>query len=99
MIANEASTGLYFAQLHNKTCALKKARASKDNAQRLHKHQIVLEQMQKTVKELKDIDSLNGKWAHEMSRKVQLLGSSLEQKDNQPAAAVEAVAAVEATEA
>lgn len=31
MIANEASTGLYFAQLHNKNCALKKARALREN--------------------------------------------------------------------
>lgn len=31
MIANEASTGLYFAQLHNKNSALKKARALREN--------------------------------------------------------------------
>lgn len=26
MIANEASTGLYFSQIHNRTCLLKKAK-------------------------------------------------------------------------
>ena len=50
MIANEASTGLYFSQLHNKSCALKKARAVKENEGRLDKNQVVLEQMHKTVK-------------------------------------------------
>lgn len=29
LIANEASTGLYYAQLHNKSSAIKKARAAK----------------------------------------------------------------------
>ena len=64
MIANEASTGLYFAQLHNKTCALKKARNSKDNEGKLQKNQIVLEQMQKTLKELKSIEKLNKEWTN-----------------------------------
>ena len=42
----------------------------KENEGRLGKNQIVLEQMQKTVKELRNIEKLNKEWANEMSRKV-----------------------------
>lgn len=70
LIANEASTGLYYSQLHSKSSAIKKARASKEAEDRLKKNQIVLEQMHKTVKELKNIDKLNREWTNDMSRKV-----------------------------
>ena len=73
MIANEASTGLYYAQLHNKSCALKKARAEKENLGQLEKNQIVYEQMLKTIKELKSIEKLNKEWTNEMTRKVEKL--------------------------
>ena len=75
MIANEASTGLYYAQLHNKSCALKKIRALKDREDKISKHEIVLEQMHRTIKELKSIDRLNKEWANDMNRKVEKLGS------------------------
>ena len=71
---------MYFAQLHNKSCALKKARIVKENEGRLGKNQIVLEQMQKTVKELRNIEKLNKEWANEMSRKVYKLSSTLKQE-------------------
>lgn len=64
MIANEASTGLYFTQLHNKSSALKKTRAAKEHQTRMNKNQIVIEQMEKTLKELKSIDNLNKEWAN-----------------------------------
>lgn len=50
MIANEASTGLYFSQIHNRTCLLKKAKVERESEERIAKNEIVLEQMQKTVK-------------------------------------------------
>jgi hypothetical protein len=50
MIANEASTGLYFSQIHNRACLLKKAKVEKEIEERIAKNEIILEQMQKTVK-------------------------------------------------
>ena len=59
---------------------MKKARIVKENEGRLGKNQIVLEQMQKTVKELRNIEKLNKEWANEMSRKVYKLSSTLKQE-------------------
>ena len=53
MIANEASTGLYYSQIHNKNTILKKIKEEKQTNSHLEKNDIVLDQMNKTLKELK----------------------------------------------
>lgn len=80
MIANEASTGLYFAQLHNKNCVQKKIKALKERSDKINKHEIVIDQMQRTIKELKSIDKLNKEWANDMNRKVEKLGNIIKKE-------------------
>ncbi len=49
MIANQASTGLYYTQVHNKTSCLKQVKNIKESQQRQEKYSIVLDQMKKTL--------------------------------------------------
>ena len=83
MIANEASTGLYFSQIHNRACLLKKAKVEKEIEERIAKNEIILEQMQKTVKQLRTIARLNKDWANNMSVKVHRLAQRVKKNEHE----------------
>lgn len=70
MVANEASTGLYYSQAHNKSCILKKIKSNRQGSSRISKNKILLEQMLRTIKELNNIASLNSDWTFNMNMKV-----------------------------
>lgn len=74
MIANEASTGLYYTQLHFKNALGRYIRVRRETQGRQEKMQVVLGQMRKTLQELKGIEKLNYQWANSMSERVNALG-------------------------
>lgn len=73
MIANEASTGLYYTQIHNKTAIFKKIKANKESHEKKDKLEIVLGQMRKTLKELQSIEKLNYQWTNNMNDRMHKL--------------------------
>jgi hypothetical protein len=75
MIANEASTGLYYTQIHNKTALGKHIRGRRESQDKQERLAIVLQQMRKTLKELQAIEKLNYQWTNTMSERVLILGS------------------------
>jgi hypothetical protein len=78
MIANEASTGLYYTQVHNKTAIAKKVRAKRDSEEKQERFGIVLGQMRKTLKELNSIEKLNYQWTNSMNERVGKLAEMME---------------------
>jgi isocitrate/isopropylmalate dehydrogenase len=70
MIANEASTGLYYTQIHNKTAILKKLKGKKESEEKQERFAIVLAQMRKTLKELQSMEKLNYQWTNNMNIRV-----------------------------
>lgn len=83
MIANEASTGLYYTQIHNRTALAKKIKGKKECEERVERNEIVLGQMRKTLRELKDIEKLNYQWANGMNERVGQLGAMLSKMKSQ----------------
>lgn len=73
MIANEASTGLYFTQAHHKTALLKHLRARRDSQEKQERLSLTLTQMRKTLRELQAIEKLNYQWTNSMNERVQAL--------------------------
>jgi hypothetical protein len=71
LIANEASTGLYYSQLHNHGACLKKANLEKEFEVNRERHGIVLEQMKKTDLELKEVGKLSDKWVASVSQELE----------------------------
>jgi hypothetical protein len=70
MIANEASTGLYYTQIHNKTAIIKKLKGKKESEEKQERLAIVLAQMRKTLKELQSMEKLNYQWTNNMNIRV-----------------------------
>lgn len=77
MIANEASTGLYYTQIHNKTAIIKRIKTAKDSQDKQERLAIVLQQMRKTLKELQAIEQLNYQWTNSINQKVQRLAQEI----------------------
>ena len=53
LIANEASTGLYFSQTHNRSICLRKIKENNQLKKQLENHKMKLGHMAKTKNELK----------------------------------------------
>lgn len=83
MIANEASTGLYYTQIHNRTALAKKVKGKKECEERVERNEIVLGQMRKTLRELRDIEKLNYQWANGMNERVGQLEGMLSRMKSQ----------------
>ena len=66
-IANEASTGLFYSQTHNRNVILRKIDANKGFAKRMEDLRILEGQVRKTVEEVREINSLSGKWVGNIS--------------------------------
>jgi len=53
LIANEASTGLYFSQLHNRNICLRKIKGNEEMKKQLDKNKMKLQHIQDTATEIK----------------------------------------------
>jgi hypothetical protein len=80
MIANEASTGLYYTQLHFKNALAKHLRARKEAQPKQERLPVVLQQMRKTLQELQGIEKLNYQWANSVSERVNALAQQPHQQ-------------------
>lgn len=63
LIANEASTGLYYSQLHNRNICLRKIKGNKDIKKHLDKNKMKLSHIKDTAEEIKEISQLTEKWS------------------------------------
>lgn len=79
LIANEASTGLYFTQTHNKNSVLRKFQTQKQAEKNIEKAKIVVEQMSKTRTELAQIIELNRRWMKNMDESVTVFENRVDQ--------------------
>lgn len=52
LIANEASTGLYYSQLHNRNICLRKIKGNKELKKQLEKNKLKLAHIKDTASEL-----------------------------------------------
>jgi hypothetical protein len=71
LIANEASTGLYFSQLHNRNICLRKIKGNKEIKKQLDKNNMKLQFVKDTVKEIREISQLTDKWASSVNLQIQ----------------------------
>ena len=55
LIANEASTGLYYSQLHNRNICLRKIKGNKELKKQLEKNKLKLSHIKDTAKDLNEI--------------------------------------------
>ncbi len=77
LIANEASTGLYHCQTHNRNLALKKIASNKQHLGHQEQNVILRDQMKKTHEELSDVSQLSNNWVKNMNEKLDKLSESL----------------------
>lgn len=77
LIANEASTGLYYSQLHNRNICLKKIKGNKDIRRQTDKNRLKLEHIHETAKEIKEISSLAGPWMTSVNRELEEINEYL----------------------
>lgn len=62
LIANEASTGLYFSQVHNKNICLKKVKGNKELRRQMDRTKVKLGYIREMQREVAEIGALGGKW-------------------------------------
>jgi hypothetical protein len=63
LIANEASTGLYFSQLHNRNICLRKIKNNKEIKKQLGKNTMKLRFVKDVAQEIREISQLTDQWA------------------------------------